>query len=171
MAAHLLRWLPALLAAGFTAACASPTAVAPGPPLGRIVAGALRPPNRQPGPPSSLTGTPWVVVGLLSPDGAATAPALDQVRPTLTVTERGAVFGNAGCNRMTGSALVDPGDTGRAQIVFRVATTSRWCGAAVMAVEARVLRTVRGPVEATTGAATLTLCNRTERTGLALRAE
>ncbi|RMI28041.1 META domain-containing protein [Nocardia stercoris] len=188
MAAHLLRWFPLLPTALVAAACSIPTTAAPPPAVGRAVAGQLHAsaadpgaptdplgnPFGPPGPPAPLLGTPWVVVTVLNARGGDHDPALAQVRPTLTITPGGAVFGNAGCNRLTGDARIDPvgpAEDHTARIVFRTATTSRWCGSAVLALEEEVLRALRGPVEAVTGPGTLTLRNLAEHTGLTLRAE
>ncbi|WP_280362650.1 META domain-containing protein [Nocardia wallacei] len=117
-------------------------------------------------PDRSLTGTTWTVTALLRPEGQVRSQALDNARPTLTIGPDGQVTGSAGCNRMTGSA-----DIAGSDVTFRIATTRMACPPEVMEVERQVLEALDGKTTATVDAATLTLRNPANNTGLVLRAE
>ncbi len=117
-------------------------------------------------PDKPLTGTTWVVTTMLTPDAQVRSTALDQASPTLTIGEGGTVNGTAGCNRMTGTAGVGPGDA----VNFSVGTTKMMCPPDVMEVEQNVLRALDGRTTATIDADTLTLRN-DNGYGLILRAQ
>ncbi|MFD4457997.1 META domain-containing protein [Nocardia sp. NPDC058480] len=106
-------------------------------------------------PDKPLTGTAWVVTTMLTPDAQIRSATLDQVSPNLTIGEGGTVSGTAGCNRITGTAGVGPGDA----VTFAVATTKMMCPPEVMEVEQNVLRALDGRTTATIDADTLTLRN------------
>ncbi|WP_410872271.1 META domain-containing protein [Nocardia sp. A7] len=116
-------------------------------------------------PDKPLTGTAWVVTTMLTPDAQIRSTALDEASPTLTIGEGGTVNGTTGCNRMTGTAGVGPGET----VTFAVATTEMMCPPEVMEVEQNVLRALDGKTTATVDADTLTLRN-DNGYGLILRA-
>ncbi|BCK56391.1 META domain-containing protein [Nocardia wallacei] len=117
-------------------------------------------------PDRPLTGTTWIVTALLRPEGQVRSQALDDARPTLTIAPDGQVTGTAGCNRMTGSA-----DIAGSDVTFRIGTTRMACPTEVMEVERQVLEVLDGKTTATVDAATLTLRNPGNNTGLMLRAE
>lgn len=106
-------------------------------------------------PDKPLLGTTWIVTTLLTPQGQVRSTTLDEVRPNLTIGEGGTVNGLAGCNRMSGTAGVGPGDA----VAFAVGTTKMMCGPEVMEVENDVLRALDGKTTATVDADTLTLRN------------
>ncbi|MFC4373670.1 META domain-containing protein [Nocardia halotolerans] len=106
-------------------------------------------------PDKPLTGTEWVVTALLTPDAQVRSTVLDEVAPNLTITEDGRVSGHAGCNRLTGTAELGPGES----VTFAVATTKVMCAPDVMDVEQQVLRALDGHTTATVDADTLTLRN------------
>ncbi|MFD3706830.1 META domain-containing protein [Nocardia sp. NPDC058658] len=116
-------------------------------------------------PDKPLIGTEWVVTSLLTPDAQVRSTALDQASPTLTIGEGGTVSGTAGCNRMTGTSGVGPGES----VTFAIATTEMMCPPEVMEVEQDVLRALDGKTTATVDADTLTLRN-DNGYGLVLRA-
>lgn len=117
-------------------------------------------------PDKPLTGTTWVVTTMLTPDAQIRSTTLDQVSPTITIGDGGTVNGFAGCNRITGTAGVGPGDA----VNFALATTRMMCPPEVMEVEQNVLRALDGRTTATIDAATLTLRN-DNGYGLILRAQ
>ncbi|WP_446222921.1 META domain-containing protein [Nocardia sp. IBHARD005] len=106
-------------------------------------------------PDKPLTGTAWVVTTMITPDAQIRSTTLDQVSPNLGIGEGGTVSGTAGCNRITGTAGVGPGDA----VTFAVATTKMMCPPEVMEVEQNVLRALDGRTTATIDADTLTLRN------------
>ncbi|MFC9471223.1 META domain-containing protein [Nocardia sp. NPDC056952] len=106
-------------------------------------------------PDKPLTGTAWVVTTMLTPDAQIRSTTLDEVSPNLTIGDGGTVNGSAGCNRITGTAGVGPGDA----VNFAVATTKMMCAPEVMEVEQNVLRALEGRTSATIDADTLTLRN------------
>ncbi|MFD3508327.1 META domain-containing protein [Nocardia sp. NPDC058666] len=105
-------------------------------------------------PDKPLIGTTWAAGTMLTPDAQVRSTALDEAAPTLLISDGGAVSGNAGCNRMTGTAAVDG-----ATVTFAVATTRMMCPPDVMDVEQHVLRALDGKTTATIDADTLTLRN------------
>ncbi|WP_069165148.1 META domain-containing protein [Nocardia altamirensis] len=116
-------------------------------------------------PDKPIKGTTWIVTGLITPDAQIRSQAIDDVKPTLTIAEDGAVSGSAGCNRMIGTA------TGAgADLTFQIGTTKMLCGPEVMEVEQAVLKALDGKVTATVDANVLTLRN-ANGSGLTLRAE
>lgn len=117
-------------------------------------------------PDQPLLGTTWVVTTLLTPDAQIRSTVLDEVSPHLTIGEGGTVNGSAGCNRITGTAGVGPGDA----VNFAVATTKMMCAPDVMEVEQDVLTALDGRTTATIDADTLTLRNDNGH-GLVLRAQ
>ncbi|WP_084531867.1 META domain-containing protein [Nocardia miyunensis] len=117
-------------------------------------------------PDLPLTGTTWVVTTLLRQEGQVRSQALDAARPTLTIAPDGQVSGNAGCNRMTGTAEI----SGSA-VTFHLATTRMMCAPDVMQVEQQVLEALNGTTEATVDSDTLTIHNRADDNGLILRSE
>ncbi|MGM7643616.1 META domain-containing protein [Nocardia sp. JW2] len=117
-------------------------------------------------PDKPLTGTNWIATTLLTPDAKVRSAALDEARPTLVITADGQVSGTTGCNRLTGTAQLGPGD----EVNFEVATTKMMCPPEVMEVERHVLDVLDGHTEATIDADTLTLRN-ADGTGLELRAQ
>lgn len=117
-------------------------------------------------PDKPLTGTAWVVTTMLTPDAQIRSTTLDEVRPNLVIGDGGTVNGSAGCNRITGTAGVGPGDA----VNFAVATTRMMCAPEVMEVEQNVLRALDGRTTATIDADTLTLRN-DNGYGLVLRAQ
>ncbi|MET7768936.1 META domain-containing protein [Nocardia sp. NPDC005366] len=118
-------------------------------------------------PDKPLKGTEWVVAEIITRGARTTSRTLADIRPTLVIAEDGSVSGTSGCNRMTGTAEVDP--TG-SPITFRLATTKMACPPEVMEVEAAVLKALDGTTTAAIDADTLTL-NNENGYGLALRAE
>ncbi|MET8800070.1 META domain-containing protein [Nocardia sp. NPDC004568] len=119
-------------------------------------------------PDRPLRGTEWVVISLLTPDARISSQTIDQVRPSLTVADDDSLTGFAGCNRMTGRAVVT-GTAAGADIAFTAATTRMMCGPEIMEVEQAVLAALDGTVQATVDADTLTLHNPNGH-GLVLRA-
>lgn len=117
-------------------------------------------------PDKPLTGTTWIVTTLLTPEGQVRSTTLDEVSPNLTIGAGGTVNGMAGCNRMTGTAGVGPGDA----VTFAVATTKMMCGPEVMEVENAVLTALDGRTTATVDGDTLTLKN-DNGNGLVLHAQ
>ncbi|APE35694.1 hypothetical protein BOX37_19025 [Nocardia mangyaensis] len=117
-------------------------------------------------PDRPLLGTTWIVTTLLTPDAQIRSTVLDEVSPNLTIGEDGTVSGMAGCNRITGTAGVGPGDA----VNFAVATTRMMCAPDVMEVEQNVLAALDGRTTATVDADTLTLRNDNGH-GLVLRAQ
>ncbi|MGW2661915.1 META domain-containing protein [Nocardia tengchongensis] len=117
-------------------------------------------------PDKPLIGTTWVVNTLLRTDAEVRSVTLDEVRPTLTITPDGKVSGTAGCNTMTGSAVIDGDDA-----TFTIATTRMMCAPEVMEVEQQVLGALDGKTKATIDSDVLTLRNAGNNTGLKLRAE
>ncbi|MFC6012382.1 META domain-containing protein [Nocardia lasii] len=115
-------------------------------------------------PDKPLTGTDWVVTGMLTPDAQVRSTALDEAGPNLTISADGTLTGSTGCNRMTGTALVDG-----ATVTFTVATTRMMCAEDVMEIEQNVLRALDGRATATVDADQLTLRN-DNGFGLSLRA-
>ncbi|WP_043653401.1 META domain-containing protein [Nocardia thailandica] len=116
-------------------------------------------------PDAPLTGTAWTVRSLLTPSGQVSSATIEEVRPNLTIDAMGNLTGFAGCNRMTGTAAVGPGEN----VSFAVATTRMMCAPEVMEVEADVLKALDGRTNATVDADTLTLRN-DNGYGLVLRA-
>ncbi|MGI5217579.1 META domain-containing protein [Nocardia sp. CA-290969] len=119
-------------------------------------------------PDRPIRGTEWVVTALLTPDARVQSRTIDEVRPTLAIAEDDALTGFAGCNRITGRAVVTDTPAG-ADIAFTAATTRMMCAPEVMAVEQTVLATLDGTAQATVDADTLTLRNPNGH-GLVLRA-
>ncbi|MFD4430178.1 META domain-containing protein [Nocardia sp. NPDC058497] len=117
-------------------------------------------------PDKPLTGTTWVVTTLITEQGQVRSTTLDKVNATLTIGEGGTVNGMAGCNRMTGTAGVGPGDA----VNFAVATTKMMCPPDVMEIESHVLRALDGRTTATIDGDSLTLRN-DNGTGLILHAQ
>ncbi|WP_067835115.1 META domain-containing protein [Nocardia lijiangensis] len=109
-------------------------------------------------PDKPLRGTTWVVNGLITPDAHVRSQAIDDAKPTLVIAEDGAVSGSAGCNRLTGTATVEPGQDGE-KVTFRLGTTKMMCPPEVMEVETAVLRALDGTTTATIDADVLTLRN------------
>ncbi|ATL68493.1 META domain-containing protein [Nocardia terpenica] len=119
-------------------------------------------------PDRPITRTTWVVTTLLRPNGQVRTTTLDEVLPTLTIAPDGAVTGDAGCNRMTGTAdLAADGGTA----TFRLATTKMLCAPEVMDVERQVLEALDGETRLDVDSDTLTIRNTGNNTGLILRAE
>lgn len=119
-------------------------------------------------PDRPIRGTEWVVTSLLTPDARISSQTIDQIRPALTVADDDSLTGFAGCNRMTGRAVVT-GTPAGADIAFTAATTRMMCGPEVMEVERAVLAALDGSAQATVDADTLTLRNPNGH-GLILRA-
>ncbi|WP_327150713.1 META domain-containing protein [Nocardia sp. NBC_01329] len=119
-------------------------------------------------PDRPIRGTEWVVTTLLTPDAQISSQTVDQVQPTLTVGADDSLTGFAGCNRLTGRAVVTETPAG-ADIAFTAATTRMMCTPEVMEVEQAVLTTLDGTAQATVDADTLTLRNLNGH-GLTLRA-
>lgn len=106
-------------------------------------------------PDKPLTGTTWVVTTLITEQGQVRSTTLDEVGANLTIGAGGTVNGMAGCNRMTGTAGVGPGDA----VNFAVATTKMMCAPDVMEIENAVLRALDGRTTATIDGDSLTLRN------------
>ncbi|MGW5318586.1 META domain-containing protein [Nocardia thailandica] len=117
-------------------------------------------------PDKPLTGTTWTVRTLLTPSAQVSSVTIEETKPNLTIDAMGNLTGFAGCNRMTGTAAVGPGDN----VSFAVATTRMLCAPEVMEVENDVLKALDGKTTATIDADTLTLRN-DNGYGLVLRAE
>lgn len=109
-------------------------------------------------PDRPIQGTTWVVTGLITPDAHIRSQALDDAKPTLTIAEDGGLTGTAGCNRMMGTAAVEPGPDSTV-ITFRAGTTKMMCAPEVMEVETAVLQALDGRTTATVDANQLTLRN------------
>ncbi|MGW5382738.1 META domain-containing protein [Nocardia sp. NPDC003963] len=120
-------------------------------------------------PDRPIRGTEWVVTTLLTPDAQISSVTVDQVRPTLTIGADDALTGFAGCNRLSGRAVVTETTPG-ADIAFTAATTRMMCAPEIMEVEQAVLATLDGTAQATVDADTLTLRNPNGH-GLTLRAQ
>ncbi|MEU1980494.1 META domain-containing protein [Nocardia sp. NPDC019395] len=120
-------------------------------------------------PDRPIRGTEWVVTGLLTPQARVQSRTIEEVRPTLTISEDDRLTGFAGCNRLTGRAVVT-GTPAGADIAFTAATTRMMCAPEVMEVEQAVLAALDGTAQATVDADTLTLRNPNGH-GLTLRAE
>lgn len=116
-------------------------------------------------PDEPLTGTAWTVQSLLTPSAQISSATIDQIRPNLTIDAMGNLTGFAGCNRMTGTAAVGPGEN----VSFAVATTRMMCAPEVMEIENDILKALDGRTNATIDADTLTLRN-PNGYGLVLRA-
>ncbi|MFI6998559.1 META domain-containing protein [Nocardia sp. NPDC050175] len=116
-------------------------------------------------PDRPIKGRTWIVTALITPDAQIRSQTIDEVKPTLTISEDGTVSGTAGCNRMTGHATGPDTD-----LTFQIATTKMLCSPEVMEVEQAVLKALDGKTTATVDADTLTLRN-TNGNGLTLRAE
>ncbi|RJO68307.1 META domain-containing protein [Nocardia panacis] len=116
-------------------------------------------------PDKPIQGTTWIVTALITPDAQIRSQAIDEVKPTLTITPDGVVSGQAGCNRMTGRAAV-----AGAELTFQVGATKMLCSPEVMEVEQQVLRTLDGKVNASVDADVLTL-RKPDGSGLILHAE
>ncbi|MFC4126956.1 META domain-containing protein [Nocardia rhizosphaerae] len=106
-------------------------------------------------PDKPLLGTTWVVTTLISQEAQVRSTTLDEVGPHLTIGEGGTVTGMAGCNQLSGTAGIGPGDA----VNFAVATTKMMCAPEVMEVENDVLRALDGTTTATVDADQLTLRN------------
>ncbi|WP_063061140.1 META domain-containing protein [Nocardia sienata] len=119
-------------------------------------------------PDRPIRGTEWVVTSLLTPDARISSQTIDQIRPALTIADDDSLTGFAGCNRMTGRAVVTEAPAG-AEIAFTAATTRKMCGPEIMEVERAVLAALDGTVQATVDAQVLTLRNSNGH-GLTLRA-
>lgn len=119
-------------------------------------------------PDRPIRGTEWVVTTLLTPDARISSQTVDQVRPTLVIGADDSLTGFAGCNRLTGRAVVTDTPAG-ADIAFTAATTRMMCTPEIMEVEQTVLATLDGTAQATVDADTLTLRN-PDGHGLTLRA-
>ncbi|MEV0292349.1 META domain-containing protein [Nocardia sp. NPDC050710] len=118
-------------------------------------------------PDKPLKNTTWVVTGLITPDAQIHSQTIEEVKPNLRIAEDGAVSGSAGCNRMTGTATVDPSGS---PVTFQIGTTKMICPPEVMEVEQTVLQALDGKATATVDANLLTLRN-DNGYGLTLRAE
>ncbi|MEU7146256.1 META domain-containing protein [Nocardia sp. NPDC046473] len=116
-------------------------------------------------PDRPIKGRTWIVTALITPDAQIRSQTIDEVKPTLTIADDGAVSGTAGCNRMTGHATGPDID-----LTFQIATTKMLCSPEVMEVEQAVLKALDGKTTATVDADTLTLRN-LNGNGLTLRAE
>ncbi|MGW4093061.1 META domain-containing protein [Nocardia sp. NPDC004750] len=116
-------------------------------------------------PDKPLEGTQWLVTALITDNSQVRSRALDEAQPTLVIAEDDGVSGNAGCNRMTGSAEVSG-----TRITFRIATTKMMCSPEVMEVEQAVLKALDGKATATVDADTLTVRN-DNGAGLVLHAQ
>lgn len=119
-------------------------------------------------PDRPVRGTEWVVTTLLTPDAQVQSRTIDEVRPTLTFAEDGGLTGFAGCNRITGRAVVTDTPDG-ADIAATAATTRMMCAPEIMEVERAVLSALDGTAHATVDADILTLRNPNGH-GLTLRA-
>lgn len=115
-------------------------------------------------PDKPVQGTGWIVTGLITADAQIRSRTIDEVKPTLTIAQDGAVSGSAGCNRLIGTAAI-----AGSEITFQVGTTKMLCSPEVMEVEQSVLRALDGKVTATVDADVLTLRN-PNGNGLTLRA-
>lgn len=119
-------------------------------------------------PDRSLTDTDWLVHGTISPQAVTTSLALEQARPTLTVTADGAVTGWTGCNRFTGHADLAGGPD---HIEFGpLMVTEMACRDGLGEVEQAVLRVLDGRVQTTIDGHELRL-HRDDGYGLLLRAQ
>ncbi|WP_109526912.1 MULTISPECIES: META domain-containing protein [Nocardia] len=118
-------------------------------------------------PDKPLKGTDWVVTEIITRDARTTSQTLAETRPTLLIAEDGTVSGTTGCNRMTGTADIDPSGS---PVTFRLATTRMACPPEVMEVESAVLSALDGTATADIDADTLTLRNKNNDTGLVLHA-
>ncbi|GGK93351.1 META domain-containing protein [Nocardia jinanensis] len=119
-------------------------------------------------PDRPIRGTEWVVTSLLTPDARISSQTVDQVRPTLTIGADDSLTGFAGCNRITGRAVVTDTAPGT-DIAFSAATTRMMCTPEIMEVEQAILAVLDGTARATVDADTLTLRN-PDGHGLTLRA-
>lgn len=120
-------------------------------------------------PDRPIRGTEWVVTGLLTPDARISSQTVDRVRPNLTIGADDSLTGFAGCNRLTGRAVVS-GTPPDAEISFSAATTRMMCTPEIMEVEHAVLAVLQDTARATVDGDTLTL-RTPEGDGLILRAE
>ncbi|WP_054811510.1 META domain-containing protein [Nocardia arizonensis] len=103
-----------------------------------------------------LKGTRWIVTGITTPQAHTTSQTITDLRPDLTIAEDGAVTGMAGCNRLTGTARVDPNGS---PVTFQVATTKMTCAPEVMEVENAVLKALDGTATTTVEGDSLILRN------------
>ncbi|MBH0774871.1 META domain-containing protein [Nocardia bovistercoris] len=103
-----------------------------------------------------MKGTEWLVTGTSTPDAYTTSQAISDAKPTLRIAEDGAVTGNAGCNRMSGSADVDPSGS---PVTFHIAVTRMACAPEVMEVENAVLKALDGTATITLDGDTMSLRN------------
>ncbi|QNG19320.1 META domain-containing protein [Rhodococcus triatomae] len=116
-------------------------------------------------PDRPISGTEWAVASLVSDQAITTSRALEESAPHFTIAEDGALTGFAGCNSMTGSAIVS-GET----VVFEpIATTRMACPPDVMEVETAVLAALTGEATATVDGDTMRL-RRADGVGLDVRA-
>ncbi|WP_067545057.1 META domain-containing protein [Nocardia crassostreae] len=117
-------------------------------------------------PDKPLTGTTWIVTALVSADAVTRSVTLDEVRPTLTIAQDGAVSGSAGFNQMIGTAEIAGTD-----VTFKIGTTKMLCAPEVMEVEQQVLAALDGKTTVTIDSDKLSIRNPANNTGLDLNAE
>ncbi len=104
-------------------------------------------------PDRPLVGTTWRVDTLVSEQSATTSVALEQARPTLTITTEQTVTGWTGCNTFYGRAEVD-----EQTVTFApVNTGGPACPGEVGDIERAIVRVLDGPVETSIDADRLTL--------------
>ena len=105
-------------------------------------------------PQAPLTGTTWVLDGILTPERQAVSGLPAGVTPpTLEISEDGSVSFTTGCN--TGTTTVEV--TGTALVFAPPAVTKIACDEPAAGVEAVVLAVLEGPVDVTNDGTTLTL--------------
>ncbi len=104
---------------------------------------------------SALAGTEWIVQSIVHAQGIESSQVIEEIAPNLTISDRGAVSGFAGCNRFTGEAAVN-GD----KIEFRdIAATQKACDDEVSRIEKNVLDTLHGTATYQVDGQQLTLTN------------
>ncbi|MBV6760169.1 META domain-containing protein [Rhodococcus opacus] len=116
-------------------------------------------------PDRPVVGTTWTVTALISPDAVTTTEALERTAPQLLIAGDGSASGFTGCNRMTGTADVQP-----SSITFGSwATTRMACPPDESEVERAVLAALTGETGYTVSSDSLRLVDGAG-TGLELRA-
>ncbi|MFC0450664.1 META domain-containing protein [Rhodococcus jostii] len=116
-------------------------------------------------PDRPVFGTTWTVTALISPDAVTTTAVLEQTAPQLLIARDGSASGFTGCNRMSGSADVQP-----SSITFGPwATTRMACPPDVMEVERAVLAALTGETSYSVHSDTMQVTN-ADGFGLTLRA-
>lgn len=104
---------------------------------------------------TALIGTEWIVQSIVHSQGIESSRVIEEITPTLTITDGGKVSGFTGCNQFTGEATMN-GD----KIEFRgIVSTQKACDEDVSRVEKNVLDTLRGTATYQVEGDQLTLTN------------